>query len=77
MNKACSHGKTVLIQAVSLGNTEQVKFLLNKGADINAYDSRQCNALFYSSLEGNPAILQLLIEAGADVNASAFREKAK
>ncbi|WP_277879694.1 ankyrin repeat domain-containing protein [Coleofasciculus sp. FACHB-501] len=55
-----------LIQAVSDGNAEQVRALIQAGADVNhrMNSTVLCNA----SLEGHYEIVRMLIEAGADVN---------
>jgi ankyrin repeat protein len=60
-----------LHQAAADGDIEQIKLLIQKGADVNARDGERNTPLEYAIEEGNVEIIQLLIEAGADVNAGA------
>ncbi|MBD1930863.1 MULTISPECIES: ankyrin repeat domain-containing protein [Cyanophyceae] len=59
-----------LIQAASDGNAEQVRALIQAGADVN----RRTNstALCNAASRGHDEIVRMLIEAGADVNKRAF-----
>lgn len=50
------------------GNLELAKFLISKGADVNAKDVLGLSALGSSALCGNVEITKLLIDNGADVN---------
>lgn len=60
-------GNTALTEAASNSNIEHVKFLLSKGADVNAVDSNQYIALRYAALFGDHEIAKLLIDAGANI----------
>ncbi|MBI5883624.1 MAG: ankyrin repeat domain-containing protein [Elusimicrobia bacterium] len=55
-----------LICAISLGKTEVVKLLLERGAEIEGADSYGNTALQYAS--GNIELTRLLIDRGANVN---------
>ena len=59
-----------LISAVLSQDVPVVKYLLNKGADINAKDtsSDQETPLMYAAWMGNLEMVDLLIRLGADVN---------
>jgi hypothetical protein len=62
-------GRTALLCAVVEGHKEAVLYLLDKGADMNAY----CKAVGHNSLEWAAAqddheLVKLLIEKGADPN---------
>jgi uncharacterized protein len=60
---------TALMHASALGHIDIVKFLIEKGADINAKNSwAGWNALIYSSMNGKTETVKYLIEKGADVN---------
>jgi outer membrane protein assembly factor BamB len=58
-----------LINAARRGNVEQVKTLLEQGADANATTEYGATALFFAADRGNMEIIQLLLDHGADVNA--------
>ena len=46
-----------------------VKFLVEKGADVNAKNIRGNTALMWASRMGNLEVAKLLLEKGADINA--------
>lgn len=50
---------------------EALRRLIASGADIEACDEWDCTPLFYAILEGNLDALEVLIQAGANVNAVA------
>lgn len=58
-----------LFDAVSNGNTEKVKALLDKGADVNAKFKGKGTVLHGAALKGQNDLVELLIRKGADVNA--------
>ena len=63
-----------LLQAAATGNLEQVKALINAGADVNATDELGWTALMKACFNdemdrGFPDIVQALIDAGADIEA--------
>jgi len=57
-----------LVYWATLGNVGKVKQALNQGADINAGEEGY-TALHAAAENGHPAVVQLLIEQGANVNA--------
>ncbi len=63
---ACA--KPPLITAAARGRTEEVKVLLEKGADINATDSLRWTPLMTAAFNGKIDTVKFLLERGADVN---------
>lgn len=62
-------GQTPLIYATSIGMTEEVKALLDAGANVNSLDATQSSALFYAvgAIQYNALdITHSLLKAGAD-----------
>ncbi len=64
INKKVRDGKTPLYYAITLNNTEAVKLLLERGADINLYFDDK-DFIKYIPLK-NLELLRILIEAGHD-----------
>jgi ankyrin repeat protein len=63
-------GVTALMVAAQWNRPEVVRFLLSKGADVEAQESSSgCNALMFACLSGNPEVVRLVLEHGASVNA--------
>ena len=65
--------KYVLQNAASAGYEMVVRFLLDKGVDINARSEVFGNPLHAAILTGNETIAELLIKKGADVNCEGGR----
>lgn len=61
-------GEQALMHAAWRGHAEAVKWLLAHGAQANR-EPLQWSALHYAVFSGNKAAAQLLIDAGADINA--------
>lgn len=61
---------TKLMRAAGSGNIEQVKALLENGADVEEVDSNGQTALFYAACNGHDHIVTLLLDHGADLNRS-------
>lgn len=57
-----------LIEAAQRGDTDLVKELLAKGADVNVKTRYGATALFFAVDKANVELVRLLIEKGADVN---------
>jgi ankyrin repeat protein len=69
-NETGSSGETVLMTVAQTGVVEAADALLAKGADVDAREGwHQQTALMWAAAEGHPAIVERLIQAGADVNA--------
>ncbi|KAK3542632.1 hypothetical protein QTP86_031326 [Hemibagrus guttatus] len=64
--------KTPLMTACASGNYDMAKFLLNLGADENAYDQFGWTPLHHACHAGQLDIIKLLVEAGAAVNTPTF-----
>jgi ankyrin repeat protein len=63
-----SSGRTGLIEAAWNGFAEIVKYLLERGADLNIADKSGFTPLMRAVEGGHQSIAALLIEKGADVN---------
>lgn len=62
-------GMTALQGAAAQCNTDVIKFLIEKGADINARDARGRTALMHGAGNGGKTHVQALLDAGADISA--------
>ncbi|KAM0705490.1 hypothetical protein Q7P35_006849 [Cladosporium inversicolor] len=60
---------SLLVKHSRSGNKEVVRFLLDKGADVDARGGLYGNALQAASVRGHKEIVQQLLDKGADVNA--------
>ncbi len=58
---------TVLMQAVKKNDIALVKKLIQQGINVNELDTNQDAPLIIAAYEGHTEIVQLLLEAGADV----------
>jgi ankyrin repeat protein len=58
-----------LLDAVARGNLEEVKDLLDRGADPNAKRKDDVTALMVAVMDGGADVTQLLIVRGADIHA--------
>jgi ankyrin repeat protein len=61
-------GATPLMYAAAIGSAEALTLLLDAGADVNARNDFDANALIWAA--GDPVKSRILIEHGADVNAA-------
>jgi ankyrin repeat protein len=64
-------GGTPLIEAAKTRDIRTVRYLLDKGAAVNARDHVGANALLQAAARGSVDIARLLMERGADVNVKA------
>ncbi|MEM8557437.1 MAG: ankyrin repeat domain-containing protein [Bacteroidota bacterium] len=56
-----------LVEAVQRGDRDAVQAALGRGADIEAADARGATALLWAALQGDDALVRLLLDAGADL----------
>ena len=68
-------GVTALSWAALLDNTEIAKFLIAKGADINAKSRDGSTPLHSAAFLGHTEIAELLIQKGAEVNSKNYRDE--
>jgi ankyrin repeat protein len=73
VNARDSRGATPLMYAAAFGNAEQVKLLLESGADVNAQNAFHATALIWAG--GDAVKSRMLIEHGADVNVRTQQER--
>lgn len=57
-----------LLDAVFLRDGDEVRRLLQRGADPDARDDERCTPLMMATIEGDTEIVRTLLEAGADPN---------
>jgi ankyrin repeat protein len=63
------NNKSVLMYAVWVGNAEGVKYLVEKGANVNAQDSSNATALHLAIWKDQTDIALYLLENGASASA--------
>jgi len=78
-NLATKKNETALQNAATAGAEESVALLLAKGAKVNISDDRGYSALMYAAAaeERNAKSVKMLLDKGADVNATGEGETAK
>jgi len=64
--KSDSAGK-ILRTAAFQGDVEAIKYLLEKGVDINVVDKHKETALMLATIKHHREVVQLLLESGADI----------
>jgi ankyrin repeat protein len=62
-------GRPALIIAIQRGHEGVVRLLLEKGCDLHAQSEMYGNALYWASFLGSAALVEILLEFGAEVNA--------
>jgi hypothetical protein len=60
--------RTELLEAAKSGQSEQVKKLLDAGADVNTQNADGFTALKWAVVRGHTSTVQILLNAGANVN---------
>jgi ankyrin repeat protein len=69
-----SDGDTILHDASTFGFTEGVRYLVERGADVNKSSENGHTPLHLASKVGHIEVVRALLEAGADVNMSTTNE---
>jgi ankyrin repeat protein len=64
-----------LIESIKNDKIEEVKILLDKGANVNAVDKSGLTALMIAAMNGNIDIVNMLLEKKADINATTKTKK--
>ena len=67
---AYAAGDLRVVQAAMSGDRDGVKALLEKKADVNAPQGDGTTALHWAALNNDPQMVQLLVAAGANLNAA-------
>jgi uncharacterized protein len=67
--QAAQRAGQVLLQATEAGDIVQMETLLAKGAAVNARNAHGWTPLHVAAAGGDPAVLALLLQHGADVHA--------
>lgn len=62
------YGKTPLIYACSFGHENIVRFLIQKGVDVNLAELAGFTPLFWAAAKGHINIVRLLLDNGANAN---------
>jgi ankyrin repeat protein len=70
VDAANADGQTALMIVARTSNVEAAKLLLKRGAKVDQRETwRNQTALMWAAAEGQPAMVRLLVRAGADANA--------
>lgn len=68
-SRAHPEGETPLMASARAGSVSAVRLLLARGVDVNAAETfQQTTALMWATAEGHRDVVDLLLEAGADLN---------
>jgi hypothetical protein len=64
----CATTEKTLFLAAEAGDNDSVRALLDKGDSVNPQDPNEYTPLMFASMNGHADTVELLIDAGADVN---------
>ncbi len=64
INSTCKDGKTPLMHASIVGNSDIVKYLVNQGANINAVDNSGYTSAMYAAKYLNDNVMIYLFKGG-------------
>ena len=67
--RRCAGGERSLLIAAKAGREDLVELIAGFKADVNAGDASGRTALHWASREGHPAVVQVLVKVGANVEA--------
>ena len=70
-NMLLASNNSELIAAAFKGDTETVRLLLDKGANVNAKDEDGGTALMFASVNGHTDTVKMLLKRGANPNITA------
>lgn len=68
-----AYGREALSWVLSLGALDDVTYLLDRGADINAQDQYGNSVVMYAVLKNEIELLEVLINKGADISMSNYK----
>ena len=66
----CNHGRNILHYAALTGNLNQIKTVLDHGADVNSQDDNGMNVMHYAVLSGKTKPVRWLVKRGIDINSA-------
>lgn len=66
---SAKHEKTPLFYSLEFGNEELIKYILEKGADVNSINGETKDTPLHEISSGFLSICKILVKKGADVNA--------
>ena len=67
--RRCAGGERALLIAAKAGREDLVELIAGFKADVNAGDTQGMTALHWASEAGHPAVVQVLVKVGANVEA--------
>lgn len=67
--KEDQRGNTPLLEATNCRSTDNVRFLIDNGADVNMKNNYGVTPLMNAASHGHADVVKLLLDKGADVNA--------
>ena len=64
--------ETLLLEAAEENNIQEVKTLIQNGAEIDARNCNNYTPLHFAAINGSEEMVAFLVENGAEVNAKSF-----